>query len=305
MCGMPDAPAPKRRRRKLLWAVGVLATLLIVGELVARFGLGLGDPPLIVPDPALEYHFVPGTYHRFGNTIRVNEQFMRNAIDIEPRVLVMGDSVVNGGNLTDDSELATALLARRINGDVGNVSAGSWGPGNLLAWYRRFGTLGAETVIIVVSSHDAADAMKASPAPTRDPWLALDDGVGRYLWPRISRALGLNKTKPEPTIEQLATDTQRATAALTTLLEELKAAGVRVAVVHHAERSEAAPDGGWLDGHAALAEVAEAAGVPWIEARPIYRAAGVGSLYRDQIHPNAAGQQALVDVLAAAVEAAK
>jgi hypothetical protein len=49
-------------------------------------------------------------------------------------ILVLGDSVVNGLSLIDQSEIATSLLSVRLaaRGDraivVGNISAGSWGP---------------------------------------------------------------------------------------------------------------------------------------------------------------------------------
>jgi hypothetical protein len=60
------------------------------------------------------------------------------------RVLVFGDSV------------------------VGNVATPSWGPGNWLGWARRFGFLQATDVVLVISSHAAAD--NPSPEPfTRNP----------------------------------------------------------------------------------------------------------------------------------------
>ncbi|MFN9972192.1 MAG: SGNH/GDSL hydrolase family protein, partial [Phycisphaerae bacterium] len=114
-----------------------MATLL-AAELVARFGLGLGDPPLFQKDDAIEYVLKPGTYRRFGHTIHINRWSQRSpeieAKKSDPnefRVLVIGDSVVNGGALLDDTEIATTLreraLATQLNRPVRvlNISAGS------------------------------------------------------------------------------------------------------------------------------------------------------------------------------------
>src|SRR5450432_2448943 len=102
----------KPRRHWLRWGIVVIVTLLIVAELVARFGLGLGDPPLSMADPTMEYINQPSkTYHRFHHIIHYNTYSMRSG-EVTPhktdpselRVLMIGDSVINGGAQTDDSE---------------------------------------------------------------------------------------------------------------------------------------------------------------------------------------------------------
>ena len=52
-----DVAAPSRRRRWRRFAgIGTLGVvlLLLVGEGIARFGLGLGDPPLTVRDREID-----------------------------------------------------------------------------------------------------------------------------------------------------------------------------------------------------------------------------------------------------------
>ena len=108
-------------RRSKLAGIFLFASVALL-ELFARFGLGLGDPPLTQRDPGINYLFVPGTYHRFGNTIHYNSFSMR-ADEISPtkqnpdelRVLVMGDSVLNGGALTDDHDLATFIAQKKLS----------------------------------------------------------------------------------------------------------------------------------------------------------------------------------------------
>jgi hypothetical protein len=72
------------------------------------------------------------------------------------RVIAFGDSVLNGGSLSDQSSIATTL-ASDSETFYGNVSAGSWGPANMLAWIDEYGLLDAEVAIILISSHDLYD----------------------------------------------------------------------------------------------------------------------------------------------------
>ncbi|MBE9175482.1 hypothetical protein IQ225_09545, partial [Synechocystis salina LEGE 06155] len=94
---------------------------------------------------------------RFGNSFRTNSYGMRSEElpkqknDSELRVLVFGDSVINGGNLTDQSDLATEIVKSKINQSkefsIANISAGSWGPGNWLAYVKEYGFFNANKLI--------------------------------------------------------------------------------------------------------------------------------------------------------------
>jgi hypothetical protein len=93
---------------KLVYSVlysGIVAvSMLMVTELTLRFVVGLGNPPLFNRHPEIEYLLRPGSYCQFGNRIFVNSMGMRSPEDAtlpirvgELRVLVLGDSIVNGG----------------------------------------------------------------------------------------------------------------------------------------------------------------------------------------------------------------
>ena len=127
-------------KRTLLWLLAGCLILVAGAELVARFGLGLGTPPLSQPHPHIEYLFQPDQdVSRFGNRVLINAYAMRTPdfAEVKPadefRVMIFGDSVLNGGNLTDHAALATTLLSERLAEQrgqpvvVGNISAGSWG----------------------------------------------------------------------------------------------------------------------------------------------------------------------------------
>lgn len=130
--------------KKVVYITAVVGLLLIGGELFARFVLGLGDPPLSIADREIDYLFAPNqNCNRFGNAIIYNNYSMRTGFDItndgRKRIFVVGDSVVNGGAMTDHNRLATTLLQNEL-GDcyaVCNVSAGSWGLGNCVAYFNK------------------------------------------------------------------------------------------------------------------------------------------------------------------------
>jgi hypothetical protein len=308
----------RKPRRRLLGMIAVAALLVAAGELGARLGLGLGDPPLSIAYPDLEYAFRSGTYRRFGNTVHINSHHMRSpelskskTRYNEVRVMLMGDSVINGGALTDQSQLASELLSDRLATDlnqpvvVGNISAGSWGPGNLLAYARRFGLFDADIVVIVVNSEDATDnptdtaVVGIDPSfPDRRPVSAIGEAIERYVTPVIRSAL----RKPSPlTTTQQDNDAAiaRGLADLSDLCDLAASAGAEVVILHFPNRGELR--GPMFRGHDAIMRLAAAKTIPFID----LKAAVVASLaagvdpYRphDNIHPNDVGQRLIFEAL--------
>lgn len=279
-----------------------LAAAAILAEVLLRTVAGLGDPPLYRPDPAIEYVLVPGTYRRFGNTVFVNSVHMRSSEAAlgprrqgERRVMVLGDSIVNGGSLTDQDSLATELLPtmvpeldRGTTMTVCNVSAGSWGPGNLLAYVRRFGTFDCTDAVIVLNSEDAMDVPTFTALgpeqPTERPWLALQELVQNY-GARLMRRT--SPASPAPGASGLAA------SALGELLDLMASHGVRCRLLFHPTRQQL--DQGMDGGAGPLVAEAAARGVECCSTADRMREARVGGFepYRDDIHPAAAGQAAL------------
>jgi hypothetical protein len=297
----------KRRVASLL--VGALL-LALVGELGARWVLGLGDPPLTVLDPEIEYLFAPNQdARRFGNRVIYNNVSMRSADSWsktkerpdELRILVLGDSVINGGALTDHARLATTIAQEALDGPdrpvrVGNVSAGSWGPENLIAYVERFGWFDADFVVVVLSTHDLRD-VRTYPNdlgpnfPLARPISALWEGVTRYLAPR----LGLD-VRPTPAAAPPPDAVERSVGALRTLFDLAEADGADLVVLHHPERDE--PEHEHVEDAVLLRTVVERSGHLFIP-----MSAWLGSAterrgyYRDEIHINEAGQKVYADVL--------
>ncbi len=201
--------------KKLGFVLVVIFILLLIGELTARFLLGLGDPPLSIGDGKIDYLFAPNQKcHRFGNYIVYNDfsmrcDFLLKGTNPKQRIFVVGDSVINGGVLTDHKDLATTILQNKldptyVNIQVLNVSAGSWGPGNYAAYFDRYSELvrSNDVVIVEVNSHDLWEDDPAEIAgamvgldlslPDKKPFCALYDGFHRYFIPKIRRLLKMD-----------------------------------------------------------------------------------------------------------------
>jgi lysophospholipase L1-like esterase len=192
------------------FSLAATALLLLVGlEAGLRVTLGLGDPPLLQPDPQIGYLYQENQdLHRFGNRVHINSVHQRSddltarADSTILRVLFLGDSVTWGGVLVDQDntypevfeEHANANCERKV--EALNASAGSWGIGNLKAYLERFGTFGSDLVVLQIGSHDLLqETSDSSPVgahpsfPTQKPTFATQELVSRYLWPRYIRPL--------------------------------------------------------------------------------------------------------------------
>lgn len=217
----------------------------------------------------------------------------------ERRVLVMGDSVVAGGSLVDQAELATERLAVSLSAArgarvrTGNVAAPSWGPPNLVAWTAVHGWLGADAVVVVVSSHDADDVPTFSPLearglPVRRPASALLEGLLVYL-PRLFAARRAPAESPGRR--------GRALDAFAELLSGARDGGRAVVVALHRQRSELGAGG--PEALERLRALAEEAGAAVVRLGPAFRAAldRGEAPYRDDIHPTALGQGVIAGAL--------
>jgi len=271
-------------------------------EVLLRWPIGLGDPPLYRSDQTVEYVLVPGTYLRFGHRVVINSAHMRSEEGVlvplaEPshRLLVLGDSVVNGGSHVDQADLATELLPElwhESGGDVPlvvcNASVGSWGPANMLAYVQRFGSFQCSEAVIVLNSADLHDTPTFAPLgpeqPTRRPFCAIHDLIENYglrLLPRDAPPPARAKSSTSPAED------------LGTLIEQLTVSGIRTSVLYSIDRSELANG---LHGDAAvLRDIVDSHGATWCTTEAQFQAtADAGDHpFRDDIHPSVSGQRAL------------
>jgi hypothetical protein len=217
----------------------ICVTFLAV-EAFARAVLGLGNPPLFQKDDFMEYRLKSNqNLIRFGNTFQTNEWGMRSpSILGEHRniVMVLGDSVLNGGAQVGQSYLATSLLSNEKT-VFANYSAPSWGPANILAALNSIDEINFKSIILVLNGDDLFDVPKfgelSADQPEHEPVLAIWEAATRYLPRYIPNIFGL-----EDDLDRKSDDETLGRMKLNELLIFLSEQDVPACVVLHPRMSE-------------------------------------------------------------------
>jgi len=294
-----------------------LAILLLVAELVAR-AAGL-HTPVLYERTTYGYRVLPNqSLKRFGRTVAYNSQGLRSGpLSGDPgagevRVLCLGDSITNGGTLTDQAETYPYRLAQEVSGArVLNASAAGWALENELGWLRVNGTFGASVVVLEIATHDlfqppaASDLVGRHPSfPDRAPRFALGELLFRYLLPWIG--IGLPRVDPGAAgLAQTEAAMERSLAALESLVRDSRARGA-VPVVLFVEQPPPLEHQDALTREAKIRmrELLARERVTLVETAPLVQREGGPTLFRDGLHPNAAGNAVLAKAVAPAVEGA-
>jgi hypothetical protein len=301
----------------LWWWVLAAGGILILLEVGLRVKYGLGNPPLYVVDARTGYRLAPNQrLRRRGNRIETNQYSMRGgAIQPQPqpdtlRILLLGDSIVNGGWWTDQPDtLSQVMQAALANGselpfsqfEVLNASANSWGPRNELGYVLKFGTFESQLVLMVLNTDDLfaiapnSLELQRSPAyPTRRPLLALLEGLARLRKrPPSAELKALHDQQGDrvganlEAIRQLQHITDGAKShllvAMTPLRRELGEDGPRDYELRARQRVE---------------EFLQHQGIPYLDFLPRFRQTDYASLYRDHIHLSPQGNDLVGQQLA-------
>ena len=172
----------------LIILAGITGVLALT-EIGLRLIMGLGTPPLYTADPEIGYLLAPNQkLQRQGSLYETNQYSMRSSslkAEVDKRILLLGDSVVNGSWWTDQSETLDRLLTQKLQDtvksdvEVLNISANSWSTQNELAYLQRFGLFDASTLVLVINTDDLFATEPTSLAvgtpsyPTQNPKLAL------------------------------------------------------------------------------------------------------------------------------------
>lgn len=288
-------------------AIAIIVGLFIAVEVALRLLFGFGNPPLYIPDEKIGYLLAPNQkLRRFGNRIEINSYSMRSTTvtptSDTPRVLLLGDSVANGGWWTDQAQTISTLmqqqLTERLPGnspaiEVFNASANSWGPRNERAYLEKFGTFGAKAVVLLINTDDLFGTEPSSIQVGRDrnypdkkPALALVEIVSRYLLPAPTvptipeekgDRVGLNLAAIHQ-IQQIVTQNQgQFLLAITPLLRELGEPGPRDYEIKARQR---------------LQQFTQQHQIPYLDfLDPFNGVENPASLYRDHIHLSPSGNE--------------
>lgn len=293
--------------------MGVIAVLLIVAEIGLRVTIGFGLPLIYQADPSIGYLLAPNQKtRRFGNLIEINQYSMRSAA-ISPtcdrhiwRILLLGDSIANGGWWTDQSQIMSALMRQTLQQnqnkavEVLNASANSWCPRNQVEYVKRFGLFEAQAVVLLINTDDLFGTAPTSVPVGRDrfypdhqPPLALVEAFQRILPYKPPAAMaevnaeggdrvGYNLTAIQ-TLQQLATENQaQLLLAMTPLLREL---GGKSRDYELTARNR-------------LTEFIQTQNITYIDFLPIFDSIPEPeTLYRDHIHLSASGDQKVAQMI--------
>lgn len=290
--------------------LGILLGVLMAVEIGLRLGWGWGSPVLYLADSDIGYLLAPNQKtRRYGNLIKINQYSMRSAT-MTPlpavgtgRVILLGDSLVNGGWWTDQSQTLSALMGQQLataggNWEVLNVAANSWGPPNQLAYLQRFGLFGSEVIVLLINTDDLFSGIPNSAVVGRDrnypnisPGLALIEVFNRYFKPSApiptvpqpSDPVGYNLEKIQR-IQALARQNHtELILAMTPLLREVGEPGSRDYEIKARQR---------------LTEFTQSQNWVYIDFLPIFKAtAQPETLYRDHIHLTPSGNQLVSETL--------
>jgi hypothetical protein len=292
----------------LLTGIGLFVALVVV-EVGLRLRYGFGNPLIYVADPNIGYLLAPNQQtRRFGNRILINGYSMRG-VQILPqrapgtlRVLMIGDSIVNGGWWTDQPNILSEVVARQVQTgekvEVLNASANSWSPRNELAYIKQFGLFESQIVVLVINTDDLFGTTP-SPLfvgrdrnyPDRKPLLALTEVFNRYVLPapelpaalKVIQAEGGDRVgvnlKAIREIHQIAQQTNaRFLLIMTPLLREL---------------GEPGPKDYELVARQQLLDFTRAENISYIDFLSIFNSepGPAKALYHDHIHLSVAGNQ--------------
>ncbi|MEO0540216.1 MAG: SGNH/GDSL hydrolase family protein [Cyanobacteria bacterium P01_A01_bin.105] len=307
--------------------MALLLGAIALVELGLRWGLGLGHPPLYQADAAIGYLLAPNQQlRRFGNRILINAYGMRND-DIQPqpaagtlRVLLLGDSIVNGNWWTDQSETLSACLEQSIQGqlqtdlwpnhaavEVLNVSANSWGPRNQQAYVERYGTFGAEVVVLVMNTDDLFSTPPTSLQVGQDPGYP-DRNPPGAIAEIIQRKRRQGQSIPGLKAIQSETGDRvgRNLAAVAAIAQQVKAADGQMLLALTPLKREVLPPGPRdyeITARQRVDDWVAAQALPYLDFLGAFQAVDEPeALYRDHIHLSPLGNQLVKEQLRQAVQ---
>ncbi|NJO39933.1 MAG: SGNH/GDSL hydrolase family protein [Cyanobacteria bacterium CRU_2_1] len=302
----------------LLILTGIII-ILIIAEVSLRQFFGFGNPLLYIADTQIGYLLAPSQQtRRFGNQIIINRYSMRS-LEITPtrpeatlRILMLGDSIANGGWWTDQHNILSALLQCQLQSEIAatryqhievlNASANSWAPRNELAYLQKFGTFDAQIILQIINTDDLFGTAPSSVVvgrdrnyPDRKPPFAITEVITRYVTkpkpiPELEAVqkeggdrVGLN-LEAIGQIQTIATQTNaQFLLALTPLLREIGEPGSRDYETKARHR---------------LSQFTQDRQIPFIDFLPIFNPiANPSTLYRDHIHLSSKGNRQVVQSL--------
>ena len=299
------------------WIPGCAIASLSAIELALRL-LGFGNPALLQADANAGYIFAPNQLvYRFGNRLEYN-QFSQRSEQIDSakpegtlRILMIGDSVLNGNNTTDQQETIPELFEARLLGikkqvEVLNASAGSWGIGNQLGYIRKFGTFESDAVILQIGTHDLRQPPSSSAGvgnhplmPNRKPLLAIQEVFQRYVMPQLSSVFVSNSPAagvPVSESQRFMENMQR----FEQIVALVRAKNIPLYVLYTCDRADLLPVPNQPKFKSEFVDRLQALKIPVIDTHAAWSKlpkTRVESYFLDGVHPTAPAYESIADLV--------
>ena len=308
----------------LLIIVAAIIGLFVVTEIGLRLLFGFGNPLTYVGDEKIGYLLTPSQRtRRFGNRIEINQYSMRGAniqetpLSSTMRILLLGDSIANGGWWTDQDNTISNLMMRSLTSEVShlsdlsenitqvevlNASANSWGPRNELAYLQRFGGFGSKAIVLLINTDDLFSTTPTSLQVGRDrnypsekPLLALAEILNRYIL----------KQKPIPGLKEIQNESGDRVGSNLKAIRKIQqftrannALFLLAMTPLKREIGEPGPRDYEIKERQRLQEFTQAQGIIYIDFLPIFNSSqDPKALYHDHIHFNLQGNQLISQVI--------
>jgi lysophospholipase L1-like esterase len=301
-------------------ASGIAA--LIVIELILRLAFGFGNPVLSQADVDTGYRFQPNQkIFRFGKEIDYN-QYSQRSEPITPekphgklRILMTGDSVLNGGNPTNQDQTITELFETKLSksghpAEVLNASAGSWGIGNELGYLNEFGMFSSDAIILQIGTHDLTQPTSTSERvgndpnyPNQKPLLAIQEVWSRYASPQLSAKFGIGTPSveiPLPSPTEIDRQFQQNMEMLKAIISQAHANKARIFVLFTPNREDLIPKPKIPKYKSEFLQLLNSLQVPAIDTHTAWSTLPqktVATYFRDGVHLTVAANQAVADLL--------
>jgi lysophospholipase L1-like esterase len=299
------------------WIPGCAIASLSAIELALRL-LGFGNPALLQTDANAGYIFAPNqVVYRFGNRLEYN-QFSQRSEQIDSakpegnlRILMIGDSVLNGNNTTDQKETIPELFEARLLGikkqvEVLNASAGSWGIGNQLGYIRKFGTFESDAVVLQIGTHDLLQPPSSIPGVgnhprmlNRKPLLAIQEVFEKYVMPQLSSVFVSNSPAagvPVSESQRFMENMQR----FEQIVALVRAKNIPLFVLYTCDRADLLPVPNQPKFKSEFVDRLKALKIPVIDTHAAWSTlpkTRVESYFRDGVHPTAPAYESIADLV--------
>jgi hypothetical protein len=302
-----------RRLTKFRWFAATLLSSALLIEALPRL-FGLTDFPIYLTDPELGYIPAPNQSGRFlnKNAWSFNDRSMPTDVPwnstLAPNLLLLGNSIVQGGNPIDQRERLASYLQRDLKSSfqVWPIAIGGWSNVNEVMYLERNADVAASCNFFIWE-YMAGGLSELSKSrgdlltPTHPPWFASWYVTRRYILPRYFD-FGDSELPPTglPNPENLAM--LEAMAGRLSAHSRFAVHGI-IFLYPESDRLELARLGReWLPERPQIEALAQRHNLLVIDIAQ--QRDWNQTLYRDAVHPSAEGNRVLGQILAEAVERA-